>query len=67
MFLCIYKSWPSWKIEKIACIYTLVMKKFEEVFDNIRWDVHQENPELEGEDRLPTLEGEFVFISSYQF
>lgn len=43
------------------------MKKFEEVFDNIRWDVHQENPELEGEDRLPTLEGEFVFISSYQF
>ena len=43
------------------------MKKFEEVFDNIRWDVHQENPELEGEDRLATLEGEFVFISSYQF
>ena len=56
-----------WEIEEIACIYTFAMKKFDRVFDDIRWDVHQENPKFEGQFRPPTPEGAFDFDSSCQF
>lgn len=64
IFLRIFKTW---EIEEIACIYTFVMKKFDRVFDDIRWDVHQENPKFEGQFRPPAPEGAFNFDSSCQF
>lgn len=56
MFLCIYKSW---EIEEIACIYAFVTTKIDSVLDEIRWDVHKDNPRFEGAQRPPTPKGAF--------
>ncbi|OJJ81534.1 uncharacterized protein ASPGLDRAFT_76120 [Aspergillus glaucus CBS 516.65] len=59
------RIFKTWEIEEITCIYTFAMKKFDRVFDDIRWDVHQENPKFEEQFRPPTPEGAFDFDSSW--
>ena len=34
-------------MEEIACIYTFAQEKYIQIFRDIRWDVHQENPKFE--------------------
>ncbi len=54
-FVCIFEPW---EVEEIACIYTLAKEKYDQIFRNIRWDVHEENPKFEGQ-RPPTPKGAF--------
>ena len=55
MFLCIFEPW---EVQEIACIYTFSKEKYNQIFNDIRWDVHKENPKFEGQ-RPPTPEGVF--------
>lgn len=59
MFLCIYKSW---EIEEIACIYAFVTTKIDSVLDEMRWDVHKDNPRFEGAQRPPTQKGRLILL-----
>jgi hypothetical protein len=63
IFICIFEPW---EIEEIACIYTFSKEKYDQIFRNIRWDVHEENPKFEGR-RPPTPEGAFDLDNSCQF
>jgi hypothetical protein len=55
IFFCLFEPW---EVEEIACIYTFAKEKYTQIFHDIRWDVHQENPKYEGQ-RPPTPEGAF--------
>lgn len=59
IFLCIYKSW---EIEEVACIYAFVTTKIDPVFDEIRWDVHKDNPRFKGAQRPPTEKGRSILL-----
>ncbi|OJJ87649.1 uncharacterized protein ASPGLDRAFT_63789 [Aspergillus glaucus CBS 516.65] len=66
-----YRSRRQWmlefesEVEEIACIYTFAKTTFNQVFDDIRWDVHQDNPRFDGQHRPPTPQGAFNFDSGY--
>ncbi|ODM18747.1 hypothetical protein SI65_05364 [Aspergillus cristatus] len=51
-------NYEPWEVEEIACIYAFTKATFNQVFDDIRWDVHQDNPRFE-EHRPPTPQGAF--------
>lgn len=51
-------KFEPWEVEEITCIYTFAKEKYDRVFNDIRWDVHEENPKFEGQ-RPPTPEGAF--------
>lgn len=58
MFMSNYKPW---EVEEIACIYTFVNVKFNQIFDNIYSDVHPDNPSFKFR-RWPVLpDGSFDF------
>jgi hypothetical protein len=63
-FICIFEPW---EIEEIACIYTFSKEKYNKIFDEIRWDVHKENPKFEDQQRPPTPDGAFDLDSSCKF
>lgn len=63
IFICIFEPW---EVEEIACIYTFAKDKYDQIFRDIRWDVHEENPKFEGQ-RPPTPEGAFDLDNSCQF
>lgn len=63
IFFCIFEPW---EVEEIACIYTFAKEKYGQIFRDIRWDVHEENPAFEGQ-RPPTPEGAFDLDNSCQF
>lgn len=54
-FFCLFEPW---EVEEIVCIYTFAKAKYTEIFQKIRWDVHEENPKFGGQ-RPPTPEGAF--------
>jgi hypothetical protein len=54
MFICIFEPW---EVEEIACMYTFSEEKYIQIFDDIRSDVHEENPKFA--DQRP--EGAFDF------
>lgn len=58
MFLEIYEPW---EVEEIICIYIFVKKNIDQVFHEIYWDVHPDNPKLEGHegDSPPTRTFDF--------
>ncbi|RAK95623.1 uncharacterized protein BO80DRAFT_469240 [Aspergillus ibericus CBS 121593] len=60
-FLSIFEPW---EVEEIACIYAFAKERYDEVFDDIRWDVHEENPKFDGQ-RPPTPDGAFDFDNSW--
>lgn len=57
-------NYEPWEVEEIACIYAFTKATFNQVFDDIRWDVHQDNPRFE-EHRPPTPQGAFNLDSGY--
>lgn len=54
-FFCLFEPW---EVEEIACIYTFAEDKYRQIFHEIVWDVHKENPKFECQ-RPPTPEGAF--------
>ena len=62
-FLRIYKSW---QVEEFACIHTFAVQKLDRILDEIRWDVHENNPKFDGQ-RPPTPVGSFNFDNDCQF
>jgi hypothetical protein len=64
IFFCIFEPW---EVEEIACIYTFAKEKYDQIFRDIRWDVHQENPKFKDQRRPPTPDGAFDLDSSCQF
>ncbi|KID81869.1 hypothetical protein MGU_10780 [Metarhizium guizhouense ARSEF 977] len=61
LFLCLFEPW---EVEEIACINTFATEKYDRVFSDIRWDVHEENPKFDGR-RPPTPVGAFDFDNSW--
>ncbi|KAI0548091.1 hypothetical protein F4679DRAFT_585849 [Xylaria curta] len=57
IFFCIFEPW---EIEEIAFIHTFVKEKYDQIFRDIRWDVHKENPKFKG-----TPEGAFDLDDGY--
>ncbi|KAB8214643.1 hypothetical protein BDV33DRAFT_195900 [Aspergillus novoparasiticus] len=53
-----------WEVEEISCIYTFSKERYNQTFNDIRWDVHEENPKFEGQ-RPPTPEGAFDLDNSW--
>lgn len=51
----------------MVCIYVFAKGQFNQIFNDIHWDVHQENPRFEGQDRPPTPDGAFDFDSAGEF
>lgn len=49
-FLRIYKSW---QVEEFACIHTFAVQKLDRILDEIRWDVHENNPKFDGQGHPP--------------
>ena len=43
-FFCLFEPW---EVEEIACIYTFAKEKYNQIFREIRWDVHKDNPKFE--------------------
>lgn len=54
-FICIFEPW---EVEEICCIYTFAKMKYEQIFDDISWDVNEKNPKFDGQ-RPPTPDGAF--------
>lgn len=52
-----------WEVEEISCIYTFAKERYNQIFNDIRWNVHEENPKFEGQ-RPPTPEGAFDLDNS---
>ncbi|KAE8325413.1 hypothetical protein BDV39DRAFT_206952 [Aspergillus sergii] len=53
-----------WEVEEISCIYTFAKERYNQIFNDIRWEVHEENPKFEGQ-RPPTPEGAFDLDNSW--
>ena len=51
----------------MVCIYVFAKEQFNQIFNDIHWDVHQGNPRFEGQDRPPTPDGAFDFDSAGEF
>lgn len=62
-FFCLFEPW---EVEEIACIYNFSKEKFDQIFSEIRWDVHEENPKFDGQ-RPPTPEGAFDLDNTCQY
>ncbi|RMZ38332.1 hypothetical protein AFCA_000036 [Aspergillus flavus] len=54
----------SWEVEEISCIYTFAKERYNQIFNDIRWNVHEENPKFEGQ-RPSTPEGAFDLDNSW--
>lgn len=52
---------------RIACIHTFAKEKFSQVFNDIYWNVHQDNPKFGGQQRPPTPVGAFGFDCKCKF
>lgn len=60
LFLGIYEPWEA---EEFLCVHLFATERFNKVFDDNAWDVHQDNPKFDGQDRPHTPEGAFDFDS----
>jgi len=60
LFICLFEPW---EVEEIACIYAFAREKYDLVFEDISWDVNEQNPKFEGH-RPPTPDGAFDFDNS---
>lgn len=47
-----------WEVEEVACVCRFLRNKYEQIFDEISWDVNENNPKFDGE-RPPTPDGAF--------
>lgn len=48
-----------WEVERLHTLYQFAEKKYESVFEQIKWDVHPDNPRFEDQERPPTPVGSF--------
>ncbi|KAK4041114.1 hypothetical protein C8A01DRAFT_34847 [Parachaetomium inaequale] len=48
-----------WEIEQFASVYTFVRAKYEQVFDDIQWDLNPDHPRFQDQQRPPTPDGAF--------
>lgn len=51
-------NFEPWEVEEIACIYTFAKEKYEQIFNDIRLDVHENSPKFKDQ-RPPTPDGAF--------
>lgn len=56
IFLFLFEPW---EVEEITCVHDYVKEHFIQIFDQIRWDVHPDNPRFADQPRAPTPEGAF--------
>lgn len=56
LFFCPFEPWEA---EEIACIYTFAKQKYSQIFSEIRWDVHKDNPKFEFDPYPPKPRGAF--------
>lgn len=54
-FFCLF---DPWEVEEIVCVSKFSQAKYEGIFDEIKWDVDEENPKFD-EQRPPTPVGAF--------
>lgn len=45
-FLC---KFEPWEVEEICCIYTFSKAKYDQIFNNISWDLDERNPKYDKE------------------
>lgn len=45
-FVCIFEPW---EVAEICCIYTFSKMKYEQIFDDLSWDVNEGNPKFGGQ------------------
>lgn len=64
IFMSIYEPW---EVEEMLCINAFAKEKLNKVFNDIHWDVHEENPRFEEQHRPPTPDGAFDFDNSCQY
>ncbi|KAL3477777.1 hypothetical protein BJX99DRAFT_257149 [Aspergillus californicus] len=38
-----------WEIEELFCVYTFTKAKYNQIFDDIAWDVDEKNPKFDGQ------------------
>ena len=48
-----------WEAERLHTLYQFAEKKYESVFEEIKWDLHPDNPRFEDQERPPTPVGSF--------
>lgn len=58
--------YEPWEVEEMLCVDVFAKAKFNQVFNDIHWDVHEENLRFEGQHRPPTPDGAFDFDNSCQ-
>ncbi|KAI1653868.1 hypothetical protein F4813DRAFT_393248 [Daldinia decipiens] len=61
LFSCLFEPW---EVEEISCINTFAQDKYDQIFQEISWDVNKKNPKFDGQ-RPPTPEGAFDFENSW--
>ncbi|KAJ9202201.1 hypothetical protein DTO164E3_3130 [Paecilomyces variotii] len=61
IFICIFEPW---EVEEIACIYSFAKEKYNQIFDDICWDINEKNPKFAAQ-RPPTPEGAFDLDDSW--
>ncbi|RMZ78575.1 hypothetical protein DV738_g3796, partial [Chaetothyriales sp. CBS 135597] len=54
-----------WEVEEMLCIYAFGHDKFDQIFRDIHWDVHPDNPKFDDQHRPPTPDGAFDLDNSY--
>ena len=58
--------YEPWEVEEMLCIDIFAKANLNQVFNDIHWDVHEENLRFEGQHRPPTPDGAFDFDNSCQ-
>ncbi|KEZ41558.1 hypothetical protein SAPIO_CDS7725 [Scedosporium apiospermum] len=54
-----------WGIEELFSFYKFVSSIYDKILDDIRWDLHPDNPKFDDQDRPPTPTGAFEFDSEW--
>lgn len=63
IFLCLFEPW---EIEEITCIYFFSKEMYHQIFKEIGWDVHPDNPKFDGQGP-PTPTGAFYLDINEEF
>ncbi|KAI3317542.1 hypothetical protein HD806DRAFT_514904 [Xylariaceae sp. AK1471] len=62
IFLDILKPW---EIEELFSFYQCALAKYDQIFQDILWDLHPDNPKFDDQDRPPTPTGAFDLSNTW--
>ncbi|KAI0973597.1 hypothetical protein F4678DRAFT_405526 [Xylaria arbuscula] len=54
-----------WEVEELVSFYQFAESQYDIIFNDIRWDLHPDNPRFADQDRLPTPLGAFDMESDF--